>query len=219
MITSRYSLSTLSHQNRLIVAAGGIVGVDRADQVHRTDIVEIYSSTEGKWLSTKRLPFPRSDSPVVIIQEKCFILGGATAETSLSHITTFEDVETLLLHTTAKEKGSTLKTPRWRKLPAHHPLTSPSSVELNQRLLTTGGSWLKDETGGGGNNPKFGTKFVSFYDFETDVWVECENAELPVPLYRSGAVKLSEDTVMVVGGQFDSKQFSATAFIGTQEKP
>ena len=146
MITSRYSLSTLSHQNRLIVAAGGIVGVDRADQVHRTDIVEIYSSTEGKWLSTKRLPFPRSDSPVVIIQEKCFILGGATAETSLSHITTFEDVETLLLHTTAKEKGSTLKTPRWRKLPAHHPLTSPSSVELNQRLLTTGGSWLKDET-------------------------------------------------------------------------
>ena len=56
-------------------------------------------------------------------------------------------------------------------------------VELDRKLVTTGGSC--DAV------VRRGTKFISIYDIATDMWLECQGAQLPVPLYRPGVVKLA----------------------------
>ena len=53
-----------------------------------------------------------------------------------------------------------------------------------------------------------GTRFISSYNFAADMWVECQGAQLPVPLYRPGLVKLAGNIVMIIGGQSEMKQYS-----------
>ena len=38
-------------------------------------------------------------------------------------------------------------------------------------------------------------------DFAAGTWVECEGAELPVPLCRTGVLQLDHNKVMHIGGQ------------------
>ena len=53
--TPRYLLSTTSHEDRIIIAAGGITHVTPKGEVSGTDVVEIYKL--GQWFTTKRLQF------------------------------------------------------------------------------------------------------------------------------------------------------------------
>lgn len=82
-------------------------------------------------------------------------------------------------------------------------------MELDGKLVNMGGSL--DEA------LRCGTSFISTYDFTTNVWVECKGAELPVPLYRPGVVKLADNKVMVIGGQPKMQQFSNEVYIGSCE--
>lgn len=83
-------------------------------------------------------------------------------------------------------------------------LSSP--IEIDGRLVAMGGSANAEL--------RHGTRSISTYDFVTSTWMECERAQLPVPLYRPGVVKLEDDRVMILGGQIKSQNFSATVFIG-----
>ena len=64
-------------------------------------------------------------------------------------------------------------------------------------------------------NLRYGSKFISTYDFATDTWVECKGAELPLALYRPGLVNLGNNKVMLIIGQPRSQQFSKVVFIGS----
>lgn len=211
MPTPRYLLSTVSHDNRLIIVAGGTTCMQQNGETQRTNIVEVY--IKGKyWLRTRPLPFPTSIFSICILEGVCYILGGATSNNVESCSTLHASISSLLGYGVSAEgnrrnSASQIQATPWNHLPGKHPLTFPSLVEMKGKLTAVGGSW----------EPMLrrGTKYVSAYEFITDTWVQCKSAGLPLPLYRAGVVKLEADEVMVIGGQSKSQNFSAAVFIGS----
>ena len=196
MPTPRCLLSAMSHDNRLIIAAGGIAQVNRTGKTMNSDAVEVYIDESRTWFSTNPLPFPVSAFSMCIVGDICYILGGTAREDQVN-ITLYITVPSLLENAASAS---------WKQLQDEHPLCLASPVELDGRLVAMGGS----------SDPiqRCGTRFISKYNFAIDTWEVCKNALLPVPLYRVGVVKLDSNQVMIVGGQPMSQQFSAAVYIG-----
>ncbi len=208
MPTPRWNLSTVTHDNKMIIAAGGVTGRKSNGETVLTDAVEIYITDNNAWHSTKRLPFPLAQFKTCIVGDTCYALGG----------TTRVDQATIALYTTASSllenavpADSRYSTPQisitWKQLQDKHPLIFSSPAELDGRLFAMEGS----------AEPMLrrGTRFISTYDFATDTWVKCKGADFPAPLYRPGVLKLDDSRVMIVGGQPKMQQFSAAVYIGS----
>ena len=201
MPTPRCLLSTVSHDNNLIIAAGGIGKIESDGKVTKTDAVEIYIEESRMWFSTSPLPFPTCAFTMCIIDEACYIPGGTASEAQVC-ITLHATIQSLL------ENAKLNKNPSpWKQLRERHPLNLSSPVELDGRLVTMGGSPEIMQ--------RYGSTFISTYNFDSAAWEECNGARLPVPLYRAGVVKLDSNHVMIVGGQPKSQEFSAAVYIGS----
>ena len=206
MPTPRYSLSTMSH-NDLIVAAGGSTGTARDGESLRTQAVEIYTR-DRQWYITKPIPIPLVLASICMINDTCYILEGTggpkrcltLVQVSLSSL--IEEAIPATRLSVAPERNVEWTT-------TAYPLYLSSIVKLEGKLIAMGGSY--DAL------LRRGTKFISSYDFAADMWVECQGAQLPVPLYRPGLVKLPGNKVMIIGGQPEMKQFSNEVYIGTYE--
>ena len=211
MPTPRYLLSAISHQDRLIITAGGTLEQQSNGKYVPTDLVEIYITEEKKWYTTKRLPFPISTFSITVINDTCYTLGGAAKTFDESCTTLYATVSSLLENAVpANGQHSTAQVlPTWDSLPDKHSLTLPSLVELDGKLATMGGSIDPAR--------RCGTKFIAAYGFVTDTWVECKGAELPLPLYRPNLVKLENNQVLVIGGQARSQHFSSAVFLATYD--
>lgn len=207
MPTPRCLPSTSSYDNRLILVAGGIVNADRDGKCARTDAVEIYIK-DRQWYRTLHLPFLGYSFSTSIVGDRCYMLGGvASPEDSR---TTVYATRTALLENAdiAETTYMTLRTlTKWDSLKGKHPLPSSSLVEVDGKLLAFGGEKWTSQT-------VRGSLYISSYDFATDMWVECKGAQLPVPLYRPGVVKLAEGEVMVIGGERKLQSFSKRVSIG-----
>ena len=209
MRTPRFSLSTVTHKNQFIIAAGGTIHVHSSGEVERTNAVEVYSGRR-EWHTATNLPFPRSGFQTVIVGDVIYALGGAGTP-SQSRTTVCASLE--WSHTLSRFplyiKAAYHIPMVWHELRSLHPLLFSSPVALNRGLVAMGGSARVQL--------RHGTRLISIYEFsaESEGWAECVGAQLPVPLYRVGVVKIEEDKVMIVGGQFKSQQFSATVFIGS----
>ena len=212
MPTSRFNLSAASYENKLIIAAGGTLMVSINGEFTHTDRVEIYKKDDC-WYSTKRLPFTLSQFTTQMMGDTCYTLGGTATTPDDSSTALYASVSSLLTNAVpADTKYTTPQIPiTWKRLQDKHPLTFPSLVELDGRLVVMGGSV--------GQKQRHGSKFISTYDFTTDTWVEYKGAELPLALYRPGLVNLGNNKVMLIGGQPRSQQFSQVAFIGCYVKP
>ena len=209
MPTSRFLFSIISHKNRYIIAAGGWIGEQTDGRAIKTDVVEIYNNNTKQWYSTIRLPFLTSTFTTCIIGDMCYTLGGTgTAEESC--ITMCISLSSLIEHSVPAD--STYSSPQirktWNVLKGLHPLTL---VEIGGTLTAIGGSYKQVL--------RHGTRYISTYDFTTDTWtwMECEGAQLPVPLYRPVVVKLNDNRLMVIGGQPKMQTFSSEVYIGTYE--
>ena len=207
MPTPRDSLSTASYENELIIAAGGIINLNSKGETTRTDVVEIYKKDDC-WYSTTRLPFPITQFTIQVIGDTCYTLGGTCSSSTALYASVSSLLENAVPADTKYTTPQTKST--WEKLPEQHPLTYPSLVELDGRLVVMGGSVDHVQ--------RRGSRFISTYDFATDTWVECKGAELPLALYRPGLVNLGNNKVMLIGGQPRSQQFSKVAFIGSYVK-
>ena len=205
--TPRWSLSTVSHDNRLIVAAGGTTSLKSNGEKVHTNVVEVYIKEKKSWYRTKELPFPVVQFTMCMIGDTCYTLGG-TAKCDQLHFTLHASASSL--HMCALPTGSRPHIPTtWKQLQDKHPLIFSSPVELGGRLFAMGGSAEL--------RLRRGTRFISTYDFATDTWVKCKGADLPAPLYRTGVLKLDHNRVMIVGGQPKMQQFSAAVYTGTYE--
>ncbi len=202
MPTARCLLSTVSHNNEIVLAAGGTTLVDNIGRAMNTDVVEIYTQENQTWHTTNPLPFPICAFSMCIISDTCYILGGTVNEDECC-IALHATIPSLLQTATATSSYQKLV---WKQFIDEHPLNLSSVVELNGRLTAMGGSSRIIQ--------RRGTKFISTYSFGNATWVECKGAQLPVPLYRAGVVKLDSDQVMIVGGQPKMQQFSAAVYIG-----
>jgi N-acetylneuraminic acid mutarotase len=203
MPTPRYLLSTVSHKNEVIIAAGGITGITLDGKDLRTELVELYIKDGQQWYSTTRLPFQITAISMCIIDETCYVLGGAGAIQDVRQ-TLCASVPMLIKEAVSTSECSHSRA-RWNTL-ERTPLVFSSLVEIGRKLIGVGGSY--DEV------LRQGTKSISYYDFVADMWVECTGAQLPVPLYRPGVVKLADNKVMVIGGQPEMQKFSSEVYIG-----
>ena len=208
MPTPRYLLSTVSYNNKLIVAAGGRTGTARDGRALRTEAVEIYIRDQ-QWYTTKQLPIPISALSMCILGDMLYILGGVGSKIQDSRIALYATLPTLI-EEAAPASGSSITSEtkeEWSILTAEHRLLYSSIVELDGKLVAMGGSHEVVL--------HRGTMFISSYDFAADMWVECQGAQLPVPLYRPGVVKLAGNKVMIIGGQPEMQQFSNEVYIGS----
>ena len=207
MPTSRYLFSIISHKDRYIIAAGGVIGEQADGRAIKTDVVEIYDHNTKQWYSTIRLPFLNSTFKFCIIGDMCYTLGG-TGTTEGSCTTMCVSLFSLIKHSVPAV--SAYSSPQiWNVLKGLHPLICTSLMEIDGTLTAMGGSYEQVL--------RRGTRYISSYDFTTDTWMECEGAQLPVPLYRPGVVKLDDNRLMVIGGQPKMQTFSSEVYIGTYE--
>ena len=203
ILTPRFDLSAITVNNETIIAAGGIVWTDNiTGEVRRTAKVDVYTRASGFWCNTSRLPTPRSIFTMAVAGNTCYASGGVGLEKYASS-TAFIDVPTL---TSLQERRSKPRPLPWNQLPDDHPLFCSSLVEIDSNLVAMGGS-AQAELG-------HGTRTISLYNTALRKWVECNKAQLPIPILRPGVVKFSENEVIVVGGELASQQFSAVVFIG-----
>lgn len=75
MPTPRYRFSTVSHNNEVIIAAGGITGTTNDGKVLGTEIVEIYIR-DDQWYVTKGVPIRACAFTMSILNDTCYMLGG-----------------------------------------------------------------------------------------------------------------------------------------------
>ncbi len=204
MPTPRCLLSTTSHEDGIIIAAGGLLDTTAEGIISRTDVVEIYKL--GQWYMSKRLPFPINSSSITIMDNICYSLGGSGRfQRSALFSTSSSLIENALPEDPAY---STVHPLKWDTFPCQHPLMCTTLTEVSG-LLTAIGGYDKD---------LIGTKIISTYDFHSDSWVKCRGAELPLSLYRPGVMKLEDNQVMVFGGEVKRQHFSSQVFIGQLKK-
>ena len=204
MPTPRYHFSTISHNNELIVAAGGVTGRARNGKISETRAVEIYIK-DRQWYVTEQLPIWSPTVSTCVIGDTCYKMGGmghVMKTCNILHISLSNFTKQVVPATTMPEiKGE------WNVLKTEYPLIYSSLVEIEGKLIALGGSY--DAV------LRHGTRLISSYNFAADMWVECQGAQLPVPLYRPAVVKLPGNKVMIVGGQAEMKQLSKEVYIGS----
>ena len=209
MPTPRFLLSTLSHEDRIIIAAGGVLCEESNGVKLKTNVVEIYIKNR-QWYITKRLPTEVSSLSATTVNDKCYLLGGKGYTTNESCTTLYTTLSSLLEN--AEPANSQYSMPKipitWEKLRGLYHPSQAGIVEVDERLIAMGGAC--------GNHVMNieGTKFISTYDFQTDSWVEYKGAQLPLALFRPGLVKLGHNKVMVIGGEAKAHQFCSHVFIG-----
>lgn len=207
MPTARCLVSTSSYDNRLIIAAGGIVSAKENGKCERTDVVEIFIK-DRQWYRTIHLPFPGYSFSTSMVGDQCYMLGGVGSPDE--SCTTIHTTRSALLENADRAESDymMLRTlQKWDSLKGKHPLPSSSLVEIDGKLLAMGGEkWTSQKVRG--------SLFISSYDFATDSWVECKGVQLPVPLYRPGVLKLADEEVMVIGGERKMQHFSKRVSIG-----
>ena len=207
MPTPRYCLSTVSN-NALIVAAGGVTGITRDGKPLRTQAVEIYINGR-EWYITKPMPIPFSTPSTCVIGDTCYMQGGIGGNWNDSLTTLQVSLSSLIEEAVLYSRLSVVQESKGEWTTTKYPLYFSSIVELEGKLVAMGGSY--------DIMLRHGTRFISSYDFAADMWVECQGAQLPVPLYRPGLVKLPGNKVMIIGGQSEKKQFSKEVYIGTYD--
>ena len=198
MPTPRYLPSTVSYNNDIILAAAGITSTASNGEALSTRIVEVYVKGQ-QWYATKTLPTPINTLSTCVVDNTCYMLGGVGESVDESRTTLHTSLTSIATSTLCE----------WKALPTKHPLSYSYLVELDGMLVSMGGSLDRVL--------RRGTRFICSYDFVADMWVECQGAQLPVPLYRPGLVKLPGNKVMIIGGQPEMQQFSNKVYIGRYE--
>lgn len=215
MPTPRWNLTAISHDNSVIIAAGGTTKRRSDGEFLRTDTVELYKRDTKSWYTTKRLPFELTQFSMCITDGTCYILGGGAAVKNYadSSTTLYATVTSLLDRAVSTLAKSRFASPSetWEKFEDKHPLTYPSLVEMDGRLVAMGGSEHCED--------RNGTTVVSEYNFSTKKWVMCTSSKLKQPLYSVGVLNLGSNKVMVVGGEISNRsgnrQLTSAVYIGS----
>jgi hypothetical protein len=198
MPTPRWFPTTVPYNDELILAAGGQTDKTRGGSYQMLRTVEVYIKNK-QWYIIKPLPIPTSISPACVVGNTCYMFEEKSKVILYISLQTLVDAVNKSKVQILKAKGN------WKKLTPRHPLFLSSLVELKGKLVAMGGCSELE--------PRCGTRFISYYDLFADMWVECTEAQLPVPLYRPGVVKLADNKVMVIGGQPEMQKFSSEVYI------
>ena len=220
MPTARFYLSVATTQSA-IIASGGVTGVrDGSNVVCST--VEVYCSETSQWYTADPLPAPYYWMSSVTIADTCYLLGGVNANNNHVATVLYASLTSLVQKATSPTHQSASRTSVWKTLP-DTPLKACAAASLSGHLITVGGWKGKTSTAAlafrfvamqvGVSLPVSPTLYT-FLPF-TNSWVKTMNWDLPQPREGCTAVKLSSNTMIVIGGRYKQTNLTRTVFKAT----
>ena len=187
MPTARTSPAVLNHHSTLTVA-GGNTGHGR------TAVVEVFREETSQWHTTEPLPFRWLSPSSLLINNRWYLLGGATEGEGYSnravcaHVGLF--LQKALPHDQASTDRDSTNNSAWEVLP-NTPHYVPATATFGASLLAVGGSTTNEWP----PNPKAA---VHVYSPCTNAWIHISN--LPVPRVGTATAMLSPTELLVISG-------------------
>ena len=173
MPTARSFPTVVSYQSYLIAAGGMVDG----EYVHA---VEILSVAHQQWLICASLPMPCYNMSAVVIQDKCYLLGGFNNNGTLNRV--FYVTVSDLLHA-----SSVLP---WKSLP-ETPTYGPTATVIAGSLFILGGDESCTQT--------TTQERIHVYSPLSNSWVYVN--DLPAPRIEATATALSPTEILLIGGR------------------
>ena len=191
MPTPRYypSVATISVA---IIASGGTTS-DTAI----FSAVEVYSSDTSQWHTADPLPIPCAAMSSVIINDTCYLLGGANQSNSVINNCWSAPIQSLVHKAVSRSASGSV----WNHLPPT-PLFTSTAACLSGSLVTVGGK-------------KNNTESSAVYGFLNNSWVRLSNGDLLSPRSACATAQLSPLEVIVIGGWDEQKHPSKTVYWNT----
>jgi N-acetylneuraminic acid mutarotase len=179
MPTARSFPTVVSHQSYVIVA-GGIVG---GEYVHA---VEIFVMAYEQWVICERIPVPCYNMSAVVIQDKCYLLGGFNNNGTLNHVfcvAISDIVNSGLSHTRSISSV-------WKRFP-ETPACGPMATVIAGSLFILGGDETCTQTAT--------QERIHVYSPSSNSWVYVN--DLPAPRIDATVTALSSTEILVIGGR------------------
>lgn len=199
MPTARWSPDVIGYHSVLIVA-GGFIGSGYVDTV------EVFDAETSKWYKTDSLPIPCCHMSPVMLNDKCYAVGGIVFPSRLKQVLC-ASVEELLHNQSPHSAPVTDHISAWKKL-ADAPTYGPNTAAIADVILCIGGI----------DKPVHGKPQTSVYMYSpsSDSWIYI--ADLPAPRYDAAIAVLSPTEFLVIGGLQDvykDAYVQKTAYKGT----
>ena len=188
MTTPRCCATTASHQGKIIIVGG------HADNHKLLASTELLDSTTGQWYATDDLPTPHSMLKSVIMDGVLFLLGGDN-QGGMSPAVFSAPLDILSGH---KVKWKCCQDTPWC-------YSSPINVKCKHLLVA--GVW--NETKNVRSNNIFMLNKIS------QTWEII--GKIPSSTCTSATVSLPDNTIIIVGGYKDKRQYSNRLWIGLCE--
>ena len=193
MPTSRFGLSVAT-TSVAIIAAGGNTS---ATSLTPSSAVEVYSSDTSQWHTADPLSIPCVGMSSVIINDTCYLLGGADQSNRAINSCWSAPIQSLVHKGVSRSASGSV----WNHLPPT-PLYWSTAACLSGSLVAVGGK-------------KNNTRSSAVHGFLNNSWVRLSNGDLLSPRSSCATAQLSPLEVIVIGGFDEQKQQSKTVFIGT----
>ena len=206
MPTARYCPAVVSIPSA-IIACGGATGISD-DSAMPCTTVEVYKSETSQWHITDPLPIPCWVTSSVIVENTCYFLGGLNTFDDPVKIVLHASVSTLIQNAVSPvqplRRASFPQNRIWKRL-QDVPLMASAAASLGEMLLAVGGM---DDRGNA-------SSAVYTYSHITRAWIRVEPGDVPKLRVGCTAIKLSANTLVVVGGWNDDIKYTTTVFIGS----
>ena len=190
MITARSCATAVGLQGMLIIT-GGRGGMDVRGNILSS--TELFDSNNGQWYKCSDLPQPHYWLKWVIVDNILYLLGGTNKYYIYSPAVFAAPLDTLSTHQL-----------KWNAEP-DTPWCGSTPVCVNStHLLILGGL----------NNGKY-TSDIQKFDKVNHSWETI--GHIPSARFRSAAVSITDDRVIVIGGEDYEREYTNTVWIGSCE--
>ena len=169
----------MNYQSYLIVAGGIVDG----EYVHA---VEILSVAYQQWLICASLPLPCYNMSAVVIQDKCYLLGGFNNDGTLNRVF-YATVSDLIR---SGFSYTLLPSLIWKSLP-ETPTYGPTATVIAGSLFILGGDETCTQTAT--------QEQIHVYSPSSNSWVYVN--DLPAPRIEATATALSPTEILLIGGR------------------
>ena len=184
MPTARRFPAVLCHHSTLTVA-GGNTGYGR------TAVVEVFREETSQWHTTEPLPFRWWNPSPLLINNRWYLLGGASEGEHFSIQAVYAHVDLLLQKALPHDQASTDKDNSAWEVLSDTPHYAPAAATFGVSILAVGGTTTNQWP----VNPQTA---VHVYSPCTNAWIHI--SDQPTPRVGTATAMLSPTDLLVIGG-------------------
>ena len=190
MTTARSAAVATGYQGMLIITDG----LDNKSK--ELSSTELFDSNNGQWYMCSELPQPHTWLQSVIVDNILYLLGGSNKDRSSPAVFT-APLDTLSEH---QLKWSTNQDTPWCR-------STPVSVNGTHLLIVGGSRKIENEY----------ERTSDIYQLNkvTNIWEAI--GQVPSVRFLSAAVSTANNSVIVIGGKDDRREYTDTVWIGSCE--